>query len=251
MSSLRDRVALVTGSSRGIGAVIAETFAAAGASVVVHGRDAAAAAAVRDRIGEAGGRAVSVTGDVTDPARVAAMRAEAEEVLGPVEILVVNAGGGHRPRPVEDITPQEWRAALEGNLTGPFLTVREFLPGMKARRSGVIITISSSAGRRRSELAPIAYAAAKAGLQLFTQDLAAQVGPYGIRANCVAPETILTERTRALISAEQQRSLIESRPIRRLGTPEDVARAALYLASDDSSWVTGTVLDVAGGSVMV
>jgi 3-oxoacyl-[acyl-carrier protein] reductase len=131
------------------------------------------------------------------------------------------------------------------------LTIKSVLPGMKQRKSGSIVTISSAAARRPHPNSPIPYAAAKAGVQILTQDLAAQVGPHGIRVNCIAPETILTERNEQRIPAEQQRALVEAHPIRRLGTPEDVAQAALYLVSDESAWITGIILDVAGGSVLV
>ena len=100
-------------------------------------------------------------------------------------------------------------------------------------------------------MAPIAYAAAKAGIEILTQDLAGQVGPYGIRANCIAPETILTERNKTRIPSGQRKDLIDLHPIKRLGAPEDVAHAALYLASDDAAWIAGITLDVAGGAVMV
>ena len=121
---------------------------------------------------------------------------------------------------------------------------------MKERRSGCIITLSSAAARRPHHQSPIGYAAAKAGIQILTQDVAAQAGPFGIRVNCIAPETILTERNLEQIPREQQQMLIDTHPIHRLGTPEDVARAAAFLASNESSWITGIVLDVAGGSVM-
>jgi 3-oxoacyl-[acyl-carrier protein] reductase len=111
--------------------------------------------------------------------------------------------------------------------------------------------MSSAAARRPYPIAPIAYAAAKAGIEILTQDLAGQIGPYGIRVNCIAPETILTERNKARIPSGQQDDLIELHPIRRLGTPEDVAYAALYLASDDAAWIASIILDVAGAAIMV
>ncbi|MEU8147075.1 SDR family NAD(P)-dependent oxidoreductase [Nonomuraea sp. NPDC048901] len=252
MSHLKDRVALVTGSSRGIGAAIATAFAQAGARVVLHGRDEAALAAVRARVDDLGGEAISVTGDVTVAADLDRIREQILERYGRVDVLVANAGSSDsRPVPIEDITEESWRADIDRNLTGTFLTVKCFLPGMKERRSGNIITLSSAAGRKPSERTIVAYAAAKAGVQLFTQDLAAQVGPFGIRANCLAPETILTDTNQQWIPADVQRSLAESHPLRRLGTSEDVARAALFLASDDSSWITGVIVDIAGGAVLV
>jgi 3-oxoacyl-[acyl-carrier protein] reductase len=252
MSTLKDRVALVTGSSRGIGAAIATAFAEAGASVVLHGRDEAALASVHARITDLGGQAVSVTGDVTVAADLARIRDRILDGYGRLDVLVANAGGSDsRPTPIEDITEESWRADLDRNLTSTFLTVKCFLPGMKERRSGSIITLSSASGRQPSGHTLVAYGAAKAGVQIFTQDLAAQVGPYGIRANCLAPETILTEANERWIPADTQRSLAESHPLRRLGTPDDVARAALFLASDESSWITGVIVDVAGGAVLV
>lgn len=252
MSLLKDRVALVTGSSRGIGAAIATTFAQAGARVVLHGRDAAALATVQARIDDLGGEAISVTGDVTVADDLTRIRDQILDRYGRVDVLVVNAGSSDsRPTPIEDITEESWRADIDRNLTGTFLTVKCFLPGMKERRTGNIITLSSAAGRKPSERTIVAYAAAKAGVQIFTQDLAAQVGPFGIRANCLAPETILTETNQQWVPADVQRSLAESHPLRRLGTPEDVARAALFLASDDSSWITGVIVDIAGGAVLV
>jgi 3-oxoacyl-[acyl-carrier protein] reductase len=251
MSALKDRVALVTGSSRGIGEAIATTFAQAGARVVLHGRDEEALAAVQTRITALGGEASSVTGDVTVAGDLAAIRDQIMDRYGHLDVLVANAGSSEsRPTPIEDITEQSWRADVDRNLTGTFLTVKAFLPGMKQRRTGTIITLSSAAGRKPSERTIVAYAAAKAGVQIFTQDLAAQVGPFGIRANCLAPGTILTETNLRWIPADVQHTLAEAHPLRRLGTPQDVARAALFLASDDSSWITGVIVDVAGGAVL-
>ena len=252
MSALGDKVALVTGSSRGIGAAIARVFAQNGAQVAVHGRDVAALCAVRESIERAGGRAIQVLADTTKFDEVETMRRQIERELGPIEILVANAGGSYSPPgPLEDTTEEGWHASVEGNLTATFLTIKSILPGMKERKAGNIITISSSAGRRPHPRSPIPYAAAKAGIQILTQDLAAQVGPFGIRVNCIAPETILTDRNKERIPETQRQMLIDAHPIRRLGMPEDVARAALFFASDEAGWITGIVLDVAGGATMV
>jgi 3-oxoacyl-[acyl-carrier protein] reductase len=248
---LDGKTALVTGSSRGIGAAIARLFAQEGARVAVHGRDPAALSQVRGEIERAGGRAIEVQADVTRFAEIEAMRRKIEVELGPVDILVANAGGSFsRPGPLEETDEDAWRASVEGNLTATFLTIKSFLPGMKQRKAGNIITISSAAARRPHPQSPIPYAAAKAGIQMLTQHLATQVGLYNIRVNCIAPETILTERNQQRIPAAQIQPLIEAHPIRRLGTPEDVGHAALYLASEDSAWVTGIILDLAGGAVM-
>jgi 3-oxoacyl-[acyl-carrier protein] reductase len=146
---------------------------------------------------------------------------------------------------------EAWTATLHGNLTATFLTIRAFLPGMKTRGRGNIITLSSAAARRPHPQSPIAYAAAKAGIQMLTQHLAAQAGPFGIRVNCLAPETILTERNIERIPEAQKATLVDAHPLRRLGLPADVAGAAVFLATNQSSWITGMILDVSGGAVMV
>src|SRR5487761_1009549 len=248
MTTLDDQVALVTGSSRGIGAAIATELAREGAAVAVHGRDRAAVGDVVAAVNRDGGKAVGVTGDLTGFEQVEAIRGQVEAELGPVDILVANAGGNFTPPALlEEIPEDGWRATVDGNLFATFLTLKSFLPGMKARHRGSIITIGSAAGRRADARSPIPYGAAKAGIALLTQQVAAQAGPSGIRVNCIAPETILTERNRERIPEAQQEAMIEWHPIRRLGTPEDVAQAALYLVSDQSGWITGIIMDVAGG----
>lgn len=247
-----DKVVLVTGSSRGIGAAIAREFGRSGARVAVHGRDRSAAQETEAMIHHDGGHAMSVIADVRDFDAIEEMRHTIEDRFGPVDILIPNAGGSFTPpAPLEDIPEEGWRATIDGNLLATFLTLKSFLPGMKQRRSGTIITISSTAGRRPHPQSPIPYAAAKAGIALMTQDVAAQVGPFGIRANCIAPETVLTERNSERIPQAQQQALIDLHPLKRLGTPQDVAYAALFLASDNAAWITGVVFDVAGGAVMI
>src|SRR5262252_2479047 len=251
MWTLKDKVALVTGSSRGIGAAIARSFAEAGACVALHGRDEAALRARQSELERLGAQVMAVRADVTRFDEIEGLRRQVEDRFGPVDLLVANAGGNPSPPgPLEATDEHAWHAAIDANLTATFLTIKSFLPGMKARRRGAIITMSSAAARRPHQGSPIPYAAAKAGIQMLTQHVAAQAGPYNVRVNCIAPETILTERNLARIPQAQQSQLIDVHPLKRLGSPEDVADAALFLASDQSDWMTGVILDVAGGAVM-
>lgn len=252
MAELEDRIALVTGSSRGIGTAIAKLFAAHGARVAVHGRDHDAVRSITAEIERAGGRALATSGDVTRRGDIEAIRARIEEHFGVVDTLVANAGGSAvRPGPMEQVSDADWREAIEGNLTATFLTLKVFLPGMKERGRGSVITMSSAAARRPTMQSPLAYAAAKAGIEVLTKEVALQAGPAGVRVNCIAPESILTQRNQQQIAPDVQERLRLAHPIQRLGMPDDVAEAALFLASDRSSWISGITIDVAGGSVLV
>jgi 3-oxoacyl-[acyl-carrier protein] reductase len=246
---LAGKVALVTGGSRGIGAATGKLLARSGARVAVNGRDEAAIEAVVREIREAGGEALACPADCTDAKALDSMRRRIEETWGPVEILAAFAGAG-APTPTEQLTEESWRATLDTNLTATFLTIKTVLPGMIEKRRGAVVTMSSSAGRQPS-LASVAYAAAKAGVVMLTRHLANELGKHNVRVNCLAPGAILTERNRARIPEATQRELAASIPLGRIGTPDDVALATLYLASDASSWVTGVTLDVSGGRTIV
>ncbi len=244
---LAGRIALVTGGSRGIGAVTCRALAANGVRVAVNGRDVEAVDRVVRSITESGGEAVAVPGDVTDLAVVAGIRETVERTLGPVEILAPFAGGQGTPTPTVDLDPVRWRAVLESDLTSVFLTVHEFLPAMVERRAGSIVLMSSTAGRQPGR-ANAAYAAAKAGVVMFARHLAAEVGRDGVRVNCLTPSAVRNDRMRQM-PPDRLALLAESFPLGRVGVPEDVAQAVLYLASPASSWVTGATLDLTGGRV--
>jgi 3-oxoacyl-[acyl-carrier protein] reductase len=178
------------------------------------------------------------------------VRARVERELGTADILLAFAGGSAGWSPAWELDDEQWRATLDANLTATFLTVREFLPGMVARRRGSIVTVSSAAARQLDALAVASYAAAKAGVGMFTRHVAKEVGPYGVRANVVAPATTSSPAVAARLDPERRREITELTPLRRLGDPADTALAAAFLASDASSWITGTTLDVSGGRVM-
>jgi 3-oxoacyl-[acyl-carrier protein] reductase len=247
---LAGQVVVVTGGSRGIGAATARAFSRNGAAVAIVGRDQAALAATLATITAIGARACAVVADCTSEADVASMRAEVEAQLGTVDILAAFAGGNGMPVPTASETGPHWREVVESDLTSTFLTVSTFLPGMIERHHGVIITMSSAAARQAAR-SSAAYAAAKAGVIAFTRHLAGEYGSDGIRINCLAPSAIENNRMRAWTSADQRDALGHSFPLNRIGQPDDVAAAALFLGSSASSWITGVTLDIAGGKVMV
>ena len=248
---LAGKVAVVTGGSGGIGAATCRLLAANGARVAVNGRDQAKIQAVVEAIGASGGEAIGVTGDCTDLAAVERLRQQVEHDLGPAEVLAAFVGGGRaRPGPVADVPVEDWRSTVDGSLTATFLTLKSFLPGMIQRGRGAIVTMASSAARLPGLGAPAPYMAAKAGVVMLTRQVASEVGRHGVRVNCLAPHTILTEQIQRVASQEWQEKMAAAIPLGRLGTPEDVALAAVFLASESAAWITGVTLDVAGGYVM-
>jgi 3-oxoacyl-[acyl-carrier protein] reductase len=249
---LQGRVAVVTGSSRGIGLETATRLANSGALVGIVARGSQAVDDAVASIESAGGRAVGVAADATSLEATERVRECVESELGAVDFVAAFAGSGKaRPGPVYELSEDEWRSTVDGNLTATFLTLKTFLPGMIERRAGSIVTMASSAARTPTPAAPAPYAAAKAGIVMLTRHVASQVGQYGVRVNCLSPSTVLTERTSQQIPDEVKRRFTALHPLGRLGEPKDVAEAACFLASDSASWLTGVVLDVAGGAVMV
>jgi 3-oxoacyl-[acyl-carrier protein] reductase len=246
---LAGKVAVVTGGSGGIGAATCRLLAANGVKVAVNGRDEAKIGDSVDAIRSAGGEALGVAADCTDLAALERMREQTEAELGSVGIVAAFAGGGRaRPGPLAQTTEEEWHSTVHANLTATFLTLQSVLPGMIERGNGSIVTMASSAARFPTG-ASVPYAAAKAGVIVLTRQVANEVGSHNVRVNCLAPHTVLVERTRRFMPEEHQRRLAAAIPLRRLGSPEDVALATLFLASESSSWITGVTLDVAGGKV--
>ena len=247
---LLGKVVVVTGGSRGIGAATARALGRNGVAVAVVGRDPAALATTVATVTSAGAAAIGIAADCTNEDDLDRLRKQVEAQLGSVDILAVFAGGNGMPVPTANETGAHWREVVDSDLTSTFLTVSTFLPGMIERRHGVIVTMSSAAARQAAR-SSAAYAAAKAGVIAFSRHLAGEYAKDGIRVNCVAPSAIENDRMRSWMSAGEREALGHSFPLDRIGQPEDVAAATLFLASEASSWITGATLDISGGKVML
>ena len=241
---LTGKTAFVTGSTRGIGRAIAQALHTAGARVAVVGRDRTRAVAVAAELGD---RATGVACDVAQADQVEAALAAAEAALGPIDILVNNAGLT-RDNILLRLTDADWNAVLDANLKGAFHTTRAVIKGMMKRRAGRIVNITSIVGLTGNK-GQANYAASKAGLIGFTKSVAKEYASRGVLANCVAPGFIETDMTAALPD-EARATLLQDIALGRLGRPEDVAGAVLFLASDLAGYITGQVLVVDGGMVI-
>lgn len=247
--SLAGKVALVTGGSRGIGAATCRMLAENGVRVAVNGRDQSAIDDVVRAICEAGGEAIAAAAECTDGDALARARDTVHRELGEVEIVAAFAGGSGEPTPFLQTSEEKWRSVVDTNLTATFITIQTFAPAMVERRRGAIVTMSSSAGRVPGLASP-PYAASKAGVVMLTGHLAREFAPMGVRVNCIAPSAIMNDRL-AKLPPEKLRDIAAGFPLGRIGVPDDVALAALYLVSESSSWVTGVTLDVSGGRIIV
>jgi 3-oxoacyl-[acyl-carrier protein] reductase len=247
---LKGKTAVITGGGSGFGEGIAKTYAREGANVVVNDLNGAAAERVTSEIALAGGKAIAVAGDITQRDVWHTLRQAAIEDFGSVQIIVNNAGATHRNKPVLEVTESEFDRIYAVNVKGLYWCVREFVPYLRERGGGVLVNIASTAGvRPRPGL--VWYNGSKGAMIVASKALAAELGPERIRVNCVNPvigETgLLTEFMGVEDTLENRQRFLAGIPLGRFSTPQDVANAALYLASDEAEFITGVCLEVDGG----
>jgi 3-oxoacyl-[acyl-carrier protein] reductase len=247
----REQVALVTGASRGIGRATALLMAARGAAVAVnYATSAAEADAVVGEITAVGGRAIAVGADVADPAQVAAMVARVAEALGPISILVNNAGLA-RQATLDTFDPEALARMRRVNVDGPIAAIRAVMPAMRERRYGRIVNVTSLAGIGTALPGNAFYAGTKAELAILTRRFAMELGPDGITVNAVAPGFIATEMARASRSAatwaETELAMSRRAMVGRIGTPADIANAVVFLAAPEAGFITAQQIVVDGG----
>lgn len=240
-------IALVTGASRGIGAAAAVELAKAGFGVAVNYKsNTAAAERVVKEITALGGRAMMFRADISDPRQIEEMFSQIEKEMGEVTVLINNAGVSHIGL-LQDMSFDEIKSHAEINLLGAIYASKRAVPGMVRRHSGVIVNLSSMWGEVGASC-EVVYSACKAGIIGFTKALAKELGPSGIRVNCVSPGVIDTEMN-AELTDETICSLCEETPLLRIGKPEDVGRMIAFLCSEDASFITGQVVSVNGGII--
>jgi len=251
--SFDGKTVVVTGAAHGFGRAISRAFAARGAVVWACDVIDEELRETEQLCRSTGGSCHAVRVDVRDRAAVDACVAQASADSGRVDVLVNNAGGvlGQVGRPLEEITPEQWQAIFDVNVTGAFYCSQAVAPGMKAGRSGRIVNISSGAGLGISLTGIQAYASAKAAQIGLTRQLAHELGPWGITVNNIAPGFVrsnpTTERQWESYGDEGQRALVDRIALKRLGTPDDIAHGVLFFASDYAGWITGQVMAIDGG----
>jgi len=245
---LKERVAIITGGARGIGKAIALAFVREGAKIAIVDVERERAEILRDEIGRIGGKAITISCDISKSSEVRDMVSQVQNTFGRVDILVNNAGIIRRGT-IETVTEEDWDRVIEANLKGTFNCCKAVVEIMKRQGYGKIVNISSIAGKMGDITSAPGYGPSKAAIDALTKTLAMQLARYGINANAVSPHAIETEMS-AQWSEERRREIIAAIPLGRLGKPEDVAEAVLFLASDRASFITGEILDVNGGALM-
>lgn len=246
------RVAVVTGGARGLGAAICRALAAQGADVAVWDRDLAGAEPLLAELAELGRRAIAQEVDVAEPRSVAAAANEVRERLGPVGILVNNAGISPQ-KPFLELAEEDWDRVLAVNLKGAFFCTRALVEDMIAARWGRVVNISSSSAQSGTP-GMVHYAASKGGVIAFTKALARELAPHGITVNNVAPSTVLTDGLRSIeasLPGGLEGYVAQNIPVGRIGQPEDIAHAVAFLAHEASGYITGVTLSVNGGRYML
>jgi len=249
---LLDRTAIVTGAGRGMGLAIAKALFNEGARVTLIDIDEKGVVEAARQLDEKDDRVLGKRVNVTDRAEIQDLVKEMKAHWGGIDILVNNAGGAlDTPYRLEEIEEKDWNLVVDVNLKGAFLCCQAVIPEMGRQGKGSIVNISALAGHWRASLAGVQYTAAKAGVEGLTRQLAYDWGKSGIRVNAVAPTVTLTgERVQGLWEAkgeEEKKQVLSAIPLRRLGTPEEVASVVVFLASDESSYITGITIDVNGG----
>ncbi len=247
------KVAIVTGSSDGIGKAAALIFAAGGAQVVLNARGAERLERARAALHAVGNPPLVVAGDASQAVVAERLAAETLRQFGRIDILVNNAGGGTSLRFLDEVTEEDWDYTINSNLKSAFLCCKAVASSMKSRQYGRIVNVSSVAGRNVSRLSGPQYSSAKAGMLGLTRHLAQDLGPFGITVNAVAPGPTLVDRVARkweLRSPEDRARIVGNIPLGRLGRPEEVAAVIAFLASDGATYVTGVTIDVNGGSFM-
>ena len=246
---LADKVTIVTGGGTGIGAAIARTFAHEGAKVTITGRRKELLDEVADQIAAAGGHALAVPSSVTDEADVQRAVQATVATFGRVDILVNNAGNLSHVGPLHETSDEIWDNVMDVFLKSVFRFSRAVIPHMQRRGGGSIVNIGSVLGLKAALAFPVhPYAVAKAGVAMLTKTIAVHYAKDGIRCNCVAPALTETPMIESRLKDAAVRRTMEAQyPLGRLGRPDDIAQAVLYLASDDAAWTTGTIVTVDGG----
>ena len=245
---LKNRVAIITGGARGIGKAIGLAFGREGAKICLLDVDQGRLEATKDEIQKSRKEIMTFVCDITKGAEVKAAVNQVQKVLGRNDILVNNAGIIRRGT-IETVTEEDWDRVIEVNLKGTFNCCKAVAGIMKQQGYGKIVNVSSMAGKMGDITSAPGYGPSKAGMDALTKTLARQLAPYGVNVNGVSPHAIETEMS-AQWSEERRKGIIASIPLGRLGKPEDVAKAAIFLASDDASFITGEILDVNGGALM-
>jgi 3-oxoacyl-[acyl-carrier protein] reductase len=246
--NLKDRVAIVTGAARGIGKAVALTFIREGAKVALVDVDQKQLEALKNEIKERKGESINTSCDITKSPEVQAMVNQVKKAFGRIDILVNNAGIIRRGT-IQTVSEEDWDRVIEVNLKGTFNCCKAVVDIMIKQRYGKIVNVSSIAGKLGDITSAPGYGPSKAGVDALTKTLARQLAPHSINVNAVSPHAIETEMS-AQWSEERRKEIIASIPLGRLGKPEDVAEAVLFLVSDEASFITGEILDVNGGALM-